>query len=92
MFYDYNADPKARGAPLPCNELKLVDVPELSLTAEDQPNPRGEIWVRGNNVFSGYYNNESETANVLDADGWYTTGYMGEILPNGTLKVLGNKN
>ncbi|KAI7905745.1 uncharacterized protein BX663DRAFT_500763 [Cokeromyces recurvatus] len=91
MFYDYNADPKATGAPLPCNEIKLVDVKELSLTAEDQPNPRGEIWVRGNNVFAGYYNNSSATTDVLDTDGWYTTGYLGEILPNGTLKVIGKK-
>lgn len=91
MFYDYNAAPDAKGAPLPCNEIKLIDVPELSLTAEDKPNPRGEIWVRGNNVFNGYYKDESATADVLDADGWFATGYLGEILPNGTLKVLGAK-
>ncbi|KAI9468920.1 MAG: hypothetical protein EXX96DRAFT_589730 [Benjaminiella poitrasii] len=91
MFYDYNADPEATGAPLPCNELKLVDAKELSLTAEDEPNPRGEIWVRGNNVFTGYYQDSSATTDVLDTDGWYTTGYLGEILPNGTLKVIGKK-
>jgi long-subunit acyl-CoA synthetase (AMP-forming) len=91
MFYDYNAASDAKGAPLPCNEIKLIDVPERSLTADDKPNPRGEIWVRGNNVFTGYYKDESATADVLDADGWFTTGYLGEILPNGTLKVLGTK-
>ena len=29
----------------PVNEIKLIDVPERSLTSEDKPNPRGEIWV-----------------------------------------------
>lgn len=91
MFYDYNAAHDAKGAPLPCNEVKLVDVPELSLTAEDKPNPRGEIWVRGNNVFTGYYKDESATEGVLDEDEWFMTNYLGEFLPNGTLRVLGTK-
>ncbi|GAN03959.1 conserved hypothetical protein [Mucor ambiguus] len=91
MFYDYNAIPEAKGAPLPCNEVKLVDVPERSLHAEDSPNPRGEIWVRGNNVFGGYYNDEAATSEVLDADGWYATEYLGEALANGTFKIIGKK-
>ncbi|CAO3689174.1 unnamed protein product [Rhizopus stolonifer] len=91
MFYDYNAVPEARGASLPCNEVKLVDLQEKSLTAEDKPNPRGEIWVRGNNVFTGYYKDEQATSDVLDLDGWFSTDYLGEFLPNGTLKMLGKK-
>ncbi|KAI8987960.1 AMP-dependent synthetase/ligase [Mycotypha africana] len=94
MFYDYNADPEAKGAPLPCNEIKLVDVPEMNLTAEDMPNPRGEIWVRGNNVLTTYYNDidSSVTSDVLGSDGWLMTGYLGEMLPNGTVKVIGRKH
>ncbi|KAI9265544.1 hypothetical protein EDC94DRAFT_605221 [Helicostylum pulchrum] len=91
MFYDYNAVPEAKGAPLPCNEIKLIDVAERLLTCEDKPNPRGEIWVRGNNVFKGYYKDSVATSDVLDADGWFMTGYLGEVLPNGTLKVIGRK-
>ena len=91
MFFDYNALPEARGAPLPCNEIKLVDQPERALTAEDKPNPRGEIWVRGNNVFAEYYKDEQATSDVIDSDGWFMTGYLGEMLPNGTLKVLEKK-
>lgn len=91
MFYDYSAIPEARGAPLPSNEIKLIDLKERSFTAEDKPNPRGEIWVRGNNVFGCYYKDEQASSNVFDSNNWFMTGYIGEFLPNGTLKVLGKK-
>ena len=50
------------GAPLPCCELKLVDVPEMNYT-HDYINgdgiayPSGEIWIRGYNVTQGYFHN-----------------------------------
>ncbi|KAI9312077.1 hypothetical protein BX666DRAFT_2142523, partial [Dichotomocladium elegans] len=91
MFYDYLADPAAFGVPLPCNELKLEDLPDHGYMSDDQPNPRGEIWIRGNNVFAGYWKDPSATAEVMDSDGWFMTSIIGEILPNGTLKVLRHK-
>jgi long-chain acyl-CoA synthetase len=55
-------DPSASGTvgpPAPVNEVKLVDVPSLGYTTEDEPNPRGELCVRGANVFVEYYKGKS---------------------------------
>ena len=39
------------GGPLMCSEVKLVDIPEMGYTSLDTPWPRGEIWVRGPQLF-----------------------------------------
>uniref|UniRef100_A0A3Q4GJT2 Long-chain-fatty-acid--CoA ligase n=1 Tax=Neolamprologus brichardi TaxID=32507 RepID=A0A3Q4GJT2_NEOBR len=76
------------GAPLPCNLIKLVDVPEKNYFASKG---EGEICVKGPNVFKGYLKDSERTAETLDADGWLHTGDIGKWLPNGTLKIVDRK-
>lgn len=74
------------GAPLPCTHIKLVDVPDMNYLNTSNP-PRGEIWIGGNNISSGYYKNEEETKKAF-VDGWFRTGDVGEWTPQGTLRII----
>ena len=76
------------GAPQPCTELKLVDVPAMNYTAEDKPNPRGEICIRGDHVFTSYYKDEQNTREALDEEGWLHTGDVGELDSYGRVRII----
>ncbi|XP_030208682.1 long-chain-fatty-acid--CoA ligase 1 isoform X1 [Gadus morhua] len=76
------------GPPLPCNLVKLVDVPDMNYLAA---NGEGEVCVKGPNVFRGYLNDPERTAEALDEDGWLHMGDIGKWLPNGTLKLIDRK-
>ncbi|KAI9596027.1 hypothetical protein BDF19DRAFT_422039 [Syncephalis fuscata] len=81
---------KASGAPVPCVEVKLVDVPEAGYYAKADV-PQGEIWVRGPAVVQGYYKNPEVTAEAFTKDGWLMTGDVGQWNSDGTLSIIDRK-
>ena len=62
--------PGSIGRPVPGIELRIVDENGDDVLVGDS----GEIWIRGENVFVGYLNDEEATARVLTKDGWLKTG------------------
>ncbi|KAK4509611.1 uncharacterized protein ATC70_007964 [Mucor velutinosus] len=88
IVFDYALDKRVVGPPLASIHAKLIDKKEKGYTAEDLPNPRGEIHVSGSTVFAGYWNKPLATVEVVDSDGWYSTGMIGELLPNGSILLL----
>ncbi len=74
------------GPPLPQTELKVVD---LETGADLPQGQRGLIMGRGPQVMQGYYNNPEATAKVLSPEGWFNTGDLGWLTPDGQLVITG---
>jgi acyl-CoA synthetase (AMP-forming)/AMP-acid ligase II len=82
---DDDADLNSVGVALPNIECKLVD-PETG--EEVGPDGRGELWVKGPNVMSGYLNNPEATAITLDADGYLHTGDVATVTADGVFTIV----
>ena len=81
------------GVPYSSAKFYLKSWDEGGYSTEDKPNPRGEIVLGGDTIASGYYKMEEETKRAFEVDEngeiWYSSGDIGEVLPNGTLKIIG---
>ncbi|KAL6982093.1 Long chain acyl-CoA synthetase 5 [Sarracenia purpurea var. burkii] len=77
------------GPPAPSLDVCLESVPEMGYDALSST-PRGEICIRGNVLFSGYYKRDDLTKEVI-IDGWFHTGDIGEWQPDGSMKIIDRK-
>lgn len=75
------------GYPLPSTEVDIRDEEGNSLPVGEV----GELYVRGPQVMSGYWNMPEETALVMTEDGWFRTGDMVSISENGLIKIVDRK-
>jgi fatty-acyl-CoA synthase len=77
---------EANGFLLPGHEVRIVD----PVTGVEQPVcVPGEILVRSYMVMQGYHKGPEDTARAIDRDGWFHTGDMGVMRPDGHLRLLG---
>lgn len=72
-------------------EVRLVDDERKTLPFTDDQTI-GEVAVRGPNVFAGYLNRPEATRSVLDDDGWFYTGDLATIAPDGYVRIVGRKS
>ena len=69
--------------------LRSADVMILDLNGRGcRPGEPGILWIKGDNVMIGYYNDPELTAVTL-RDGWLYTGDIAVITPDGLLKIMG---
>ena len=66
-----------------------IDGCELRIDSPDPYTVPGEVQVKGDNVFLGYYKNDDATAGVFTGDGWFRTGDMGIVDKDGYLYLRG---
>jgi len=74
------------GLPHPGTEVRIVDQDTGEVLP---PGAQGEIQVRGWHVMRGYYKMPEATAKALTPEGWLRTGDLGEMSPEGRLRMVG---
>jgi fatty-acyl-CoA synthase len=67
-------------------DLKVID--ERGNRAPPDGETSGELFVRGSTIVSGYFNNPEASAKQIDSEGWFGTGDVAKITPDGWLLIV----
>jgi len=78
--------PDAIGRPVPGVEVRVVDEAGQALAAGEA----GELWIRTPAAMDGYLRADEETRAVI-RDGWFRTGDLAQVSPEGFVSIVGRK-
>ena len=78
--------PGTVGVPFPSTDIRVVDPADP--TADRGIDEEGELLIRGPQVFSGYWNRPSETAETLLPGGWLRTGDIVRVSADGFVTIV----
>ena len=90
IYEGYGLTETAAAAAVDFDEQKIGSVGRPLGGTSIRVDGEGEIHIKGEIVFDGYWNNEEATAESME-DGWYRTGDLGELLDSGHLVITGRK-
>lgn len=72
----------------PCTEACLISLPDMEYSVDDKPYPRGELLLRGTNMFREYFKNPEETSKAMTEDGWFRTGDVCQVDEMGRFIII----
>eukprot|EP00927_Polykrikos_kofoidii_P077204 TRINITY_DN74172_c0_g1_i1.p1 TRINITY_DN74172_c0_g1~~TRINITY_DN74172_c0_g1_i1.p1 ORF type:complete len:657 (-),score=97.49 TRINITY_DN74172_c0_g1_i1:236-2206(-) len=81
---EYVANPASCGRAMVLVDVKIVDDDNRELS----PGEVGEVLIRGATIMKEYWNNPKATAEAISVDGWFRTGDVGKLDPDGSLYIL----
>jgi long-chain acyl-CoA synthetase len=76
------------GKPTPTVNIRLRDVPEMGYTTRDEPMMRGELMIKGPQVFTEYYKNPKATKESFDSEGFFHTGDIVSMDSQGRVYII----
>ncbi|GGP51452.1 class I adenylate-forming enzyme family protein [Streptomyces sindenensis] len=83
---DYRADPAGSGRPTPVTEVRIAGP-----SGEELPDGQtGELWLRGQSLFRGYWRDPAATEEAFGDGGWFRTGDLA-VRREGQVSVVGRR-
>lgn len=82
------ADPATVGRAVPTMQVEVRDSDGRPVV----PGTEGEVCLRGPHLMLGYWNDPRATAEATTADGWFRTGDLGTLLPDGRLRISSRRS
>src|SRR4030042_547656 len=76
------------GKPLPGVEVRIADATSGGALPGGEV---GEVQLRGDNIFKGYWNQPQKTSQAYTPDGWFRTGDLGFLSEDGYLTLVGRE-